>query len=420
VKRSSTVKGRVLADLSRGDARSGNSAVHRDPREAETPAERPTDLNVLAVVDSLAQGGAERSLLDLASEMQKHGIITTLATLRDERVGFSLEGLGIERIRIRGATALGRVTNLRSHIQTGQFDLVHTVLFASDITGRLAAWATGTAVLSSIVNTTYDPDRLLDPHISAWKVDLLRRIDGWTARNLTDRLHAVSLEVRDSTTRALGVPDSRVVVIPRGRDPDQFRPVRREARDAVRLRMGLEPQAPVFLAVGRHEYQKGHATILDAWPTLLDELPDAVLLLAGRPGHESQRLAHMAESLEITESVRFLGFRRDIPDLLAASDLFVFPSHYEGLGGALLEAMASQVPIVVSDLAVTREVLGEDAWFFPAGVAPALAVAIVAAYHRSDDAIPSAARARFMERYTLEAIAARMAALYREIVDTAS
>jgi glycosyltransferase involved in cell wall biosynthesis len=128
----------------------------------------------------------------------------------------------------------------------------------------------------------------------------------------------------------------------------------------------------------------------------------------------------MAESLEITESLRFLGFRRDIPDLLAATDIFVFPSRYEGLGGALLEAMASQVPIVVSDLAVTREVLGSDAWFFPAGVASALAAALVAAYNRSDNAIPIAARAHFMERYTLEAVAAQMAALYRDIVDPGS
>ena len=359
-------------------------------------------------------------MLDLAHEMRNQGIVTTLATLRDELVGFSADDFGVARIRIQGSTALGRITSLRSHLQIGRFDLVHTTLLASDITGRLAAWGTGIPVLSSIVNTTYDPDRLSDPHVSAWKVALIRQVDGWTARNLADRLHAISEEVRDSTTRALGVSDSRVVVIPRGRDPDQFKPMSRIARDAVRQGLGLELQSPVFLAVGRHEYQKGHATLLDAWPGVRAALPDAVLLLAGRPGHESQRLADVAESLAITESVRFLGFRRDIPDLLAATDVFVFPSRYEGLGGALLEAMAAEVPIVVSDLAVTREVLGSDAWFFPAGVATALAAAIVAAYERNDNAIPIAARARFMERFTLEAIATQMAALYREIVDSAS
>ncbi|MCZ6457005.1 MAG: glycosyltransferase [Actinobacteria bacterium] len=139
----STITGRVLTAISHSDAGAGNSATHRDPRGGATPVKRHSDLHVLAVIDSLGQGGAERSLLDLASEMQKHGIITTLATLRDEQVGFSVERPGIGRIRIRSASALGRVTNLRSHIRTGRFDLVHTTLFASDLTGRLAAWRTG-------------------------------------------------------------------------------------------------------------------------------------------------------------------------------------------------------------------------------------------------------------------------------------
>jgi glycosyltransferase involved in cell wall biosynthesis len=184
--------------------------------------------------------------------------------------------------------------------------------------------------------------------------------------------------------------------------------------------MGLDPQAPVFLAVGRHEYQKGHATLLEAWPAVLSATPDAVLLLAGRPGHESSRLSDTADRLAITESVRFLGFRRDVADLLSAADVFVFPSHYEGLGGALLEAMAAHVPIVVSDLAVTREVLGNNAWFFPAGDAAALAQAMIEANERADDAVPTAARDRFMERFTLEAVGSQMAELYRETVVTAS
>jgi len=347
--------------------------------------------------------------------MQKHGIVTTLATLRDEQAGFSLEGLGIERIRIPGATALGRATKLRSRIRTGRFDLVHTTLFASDLTGRLAAWGTGTPVLSSIVNTTYDPSRLSDPNVSAWKVGLIRRVDGWTARNLARRLHAVSEEVRASATRALGVSDSCIVVIPRGRDPEEFSRSP-ETRDVMRRGMGLDPQTPVFLTVGRHEYQKGHATLLEAWPAVLAAIPDSVLLLAGRSGHESARLASMASRLALTESVRFLGFRRDVADLLGAADVFVFPSRYEGLGGALLEAMASHVPIVVSDLAVTREVLGNNAWFFPVGDAEALAEAMIGANERADDSVPTAARDRFMERFTLEAVGSQMAELYREIV----
>ena len=419
MKASSPVTGwRVTATASRGSSIS-DFATPRDAGEDATPAERQTDLYVLTLVDSLLQGGAERSLLDLAREMRNRGIVTTLATLRDELAGFSADDFGVERIRIQGSTALRQMTNLRSHLQTGRFDLVHTTLLTSDITGRLAAWGTGIPVLSSIVNTTYDPERLLDPHVSAWKVGLIRQVDGWTARHLTRRLHAISEEVRDSTKRALGVPNSHIVVIPRGRDPDEFTPPSLDARDAIRQEMGLAAQAPVFLVVGRQEYQKGHATLLEAWPTVLAALPDSVLLLAGRQGNESKRLLAITNRLKITDSVRFLGFRQDVANLLAIADVFVFPSRYEGLGGALLEAMAAQVPVVVTDLAVTREVLGNAAWFFPAGDVAALATELIAASESSDDAIPAAALSRFMERFTLEAVGSQMASLYREIVDTA-
>lgn len=376
--------------------------------------------SVLAVIDSLGQGGAERSLLDLACETQKHGITTTVATLGGESMGFSAEDLGIERIRLGGSTPLGRLMSLRSLIETRRFDLVHTTLIASDITGRLAAWGTGVPVLSSIVNTTYDRDRLADPNVTAWKVGLIRAVDGWTARHLTQRLHAISDEVGESARRALGFPDSRIVVIPRGRDPEEFAPPSLEARDAMRRDMGLAAHASVFLAVGRQEHQKGHATLLEAWPAVSEALPEAVLLLAGRSGNESKRLAAMTDRLQIEDNVRFLGFRRDVARLLAVADVFVFPSRYEGLGGALLEAMAAQVPVVVTDLAVTREVLGDAGWFFPAGDVAALATALIAADESSDETIPAAALARFMERFTLEAVGSRMASLYEEIVDSSA
>ena len=78
------------------------------------------------------------------------------------------------------------------------------------------------------------------------------------------------------------------------------------------------------------------------------------------------------------------------------------------------------VPIVVSDLAVTPDALGNDAWFFPAGDRSALAEAMIGANERADDALPIASRDRFMRRFTLEAVVSQMAELYREIVATAS
>ena len=370
------------------------------------------DLHVLAVIDSLAQGGAERSLLDTATRVHDDGITVTIATLHDESEGFPPGD--VERLRIGARTPIERIRRLRALIRSGRFDLVHTTLIVSGITGRLAAWGTGVPVLSSIVNTTYDPARLADPNLTGWKVEWIRRIDGWTARHLTTQLHAITGAVRDSAVRSLGVRPTRIVVIPRGRDPERFAPPTPEVRSAFRRDLSLDPSAPVFLTVGRLEYQKGHATLLEAWPAVRAAIPDAMLLLAGRPGNESEHLATMAEELNIGDSVRFLGFRTDVPDLLGVADVFVFPSRYEGLGGALLEAMAAQVPIVVSDLPVTREVLGSAAWFTEPGDASGLAEAMVSAAEAPNHEREAAAAQRFDERFTLDAVATQMAALYRE------
>ena len=97
--------------------------------------------------------------------------------------------------------------------------------------------------------------------------------------------------------------------------------------------------------------------------------------------------------------------------LLAAGDGFVFPAGYEGLGGALLEAMMVHFPFVVSDLAVTTDALGNDARFFPAGDRSALTEAMIGANERADDALPIASRDRFIGRFTLEAVGSQLAEL---------
>ena len=88
--------------------------------------------------------------------------------------------------------------------------------------------------------------------------------------------------------------------------------------------------------------------------------PDVQLLIVGREGARTAALRRTIADRELEGSVRMLGVRQDVPDLLCASDVFVFPSLYEGLGGAVLEAMALRVPIVATDVPALREVLEGD------------------------------------------------------------
>ena len=115
------------------------------------------------------------------------------------------------------------------------------------------------------------------------------------------------------------------------------------------------------MTLGRQEFQKGQWHLIEAMPEVLSQEPEAVLLLAGREGNSSERLRRAVASADVGSAVRFLGHRNDAPEILAAADVFVFPSLYEGLGGVLIQAMALGLPIVASDLPAIREVVEADA-----------------------------------------------------------
>lgn len=118
-------------------------------------------------------------------------------------------------------------------------------------------------------------------------------------------------------------------------------------REKMRQQLGLTDEL-VIGHVGRFNPQKNHPFLLDVFAALLKKEPSAVLLLVGG-GADLPRIQAKAQELGITERVRFLGVRSDVADLMQAMDVFVFPSLYEGLGIALVEAQAAGLPCVVSD-----------------------------------------------------------------------
>ena len=118
-------------------------------------------------------------------------------------------------------------------------------------------------------------------------------------------------------------------------------------REKMRQQLGLTDEL-VIGHVGRFNPQKNHPFLLDVFAALLKKESDAVLLLVGG-GDDMPEIQAKAEALGITERVRFLGVRSDVADLIQAMDVFVFPSLYEGLGIAVVEAQAAGLPCVVSD-----------------------------------------------------------------------
>jgi len=314
------------------------------------------------IIDSLGAGGAERSLVELLPHVIELGADPVVVTFRTASVGFESDAkaTGARRITIEARNPLTRLRSLRAVVRREEPDLVHTTLFNSDIAGRVACVRMPAKVSTSLVNTTYDAARYADPSVTGWKLDIGRYIDSWTALHLCDHFHAITEAVKDSSVEALRIDPDKVAVIYRGRDSLRLGEPTVERRHTVRHRLGLDSNQPVLLNVGRHEYQKGQQSLIEAVGLLMRDLPRLVLLIAGREGNTTERLQSAVARHGLTKNVFFLGHREDVGDLLTAADVFTFPSVYEGLGGALLEAMMMKTPIVASDIPTFREVLGTD------------------------------------------------------------
>ena len=223
-------------------------------------------------------------------------------------------------------------------------------------------------------------------------------------------------------SRRLLVPRGKIEVIPRGRDATALGR-RSEARAAAtRRRLGVSADAPLIVAVGRQEPQKGLDVLLEALPVVRARFPDVQVLIAGRAGRSTAALAELTTALGLADTVTFLGMRDDVADLLSAADVFAFPSRWEGAGGTLLEAMALECPIVTSRLPTLLETVDEStAVLVSPGSAEELARGVVDSLVDRGGAAGrvAAARARFEERFTIEVCGRRMAELYTRVADGA-
>jgi glycosyltransferase involved in cell wall biosynthesis len=213
-------------------------------------------------------------------------------------------------------------------------DIVHTHLSHANILGSVAASAVNIPVVATLHNT----------HSSGTgKLDLRSRIERYCLRNLTTRVIAVGEKVAD-VYRPL-IKNDRLDVIPNSVSVGQV--ISLQKRAAIRTEIAGDPTRTIVIAVGRLRLQKGYYDLLTAFAQAHKRCPDAFLVIVG-VGSLLDSLIEHSQSLGISEQVRFLGARDDVPQLLAAVDLFVNSSHFEGLSIAMLEAMAAGLPVLAT------------------------------------------------------------------------
>ena len=382
----------------------------------------PRRIQVLYLIDGLGGAGAERSLVSLARAYSDLGISLDVAHFRDRQaLRPELEARNANVFSLVGPGGLpGRVARARKLIRARRPDLVHTTLVEADIAGRLAA-ATARVpvpVVSSLVSVLYGPEHLGNPSLRPWKIRAVQAMDASTAQ-LAARFHALTEHVADVMANRLLLDRDRIDVVPRGRDEHDMGRRTPLRRSDARRQLQVSDSDTLVLAAARQEWQKGLDVLVEAMPVVLAVLPSARLIVAGREGSETAGLRALVSRHRLEDTVRFIGFRRDVTDLLAAADVFVVPSRWEGLGSVLIEAMAMEAPIVASDLAAIREVLKPDeALFVPPEQPAMLADAIVSAARATRPTSDRVARARahYLERFTTDIVAQEMRAFYERVI----
>ncbi|MBI3469375.1 MAG: glycosyltransferase [Planctomycetes bacterium] len=311
-----------------------------------------TVIRLALCITELQVGGAERRLVELATRIDRRQFEPVVYALgprpqpgRDSLVQ-TLQSAGVE-VHFLGGRSLPHapavVRQMTRLFRAQQPQVVQTFLFHANLIGRIAARRAGVPhVVAGI--------RVAERH-SRWHLAL----DRWTA-GMVDRYVCVSQAVAEFSRTIGRLPPEKLVVIPNG----IFVPEYSQATPLDLAELGVPSRRHAITHVGRLDRQKRVDWLLTAAEQFLPDLPDHDLLLVGR-GPEQRRLEQLATRLSIRDRVHFVGWRDDVPAILKASDLLVLTSGWEGMPNVVLEAMASGLPVVATNVEGIREVLGPTA-----------------------------------------------------------
>lgn len=286
--------------------------------------------------------------------------------------------------------------------------IVHTHTSKAGALGRIAAWL---ARVPAVIHTPHG--HIFYGYYGPVISGLIRLIERLLA-GITDRI--VTLTERGSEEHVrLGIAGAdKFTTIPSGITLSAFRSARTDPA-AKRKELGLPPDGPVVGTVGRLVPIKGHAWLVRAVPQVVAEFPAACFVFVG-DGPLCGELRQLGDALGITPHLMFLGTRQDVPDCLAAFDLFVFPSLNEGMGRALIEAMAAGLPVIATCVGGIPDIVtdGTNGVLVPPRDAKALAAAILKLLRdrRRMAVVGEAAKKRVGERFDAGSMVREIERLY--------
>ena len=312
-------------------------------------------LDIALCITDLRVGGAERCLVQLATGLDRRRfrpVVYCLEARPDAEEASCVPELEAADIEVHCLGArhhwefLRVLRDLRRLMVAQRPHLMQTFLLHANIVGRIAGWQAGVGHVVSGIRVAERRRR--------WRLWVDRATD-----RMVDRHVCVSRSVAQFAENQAGLRAEKLVVIPNGVDLRQYSgelPV----ESTVLQDCGIPLGHRVVTYVGRLDRQKGVVWLLDTASIWLKRLPDCHLLLVGE-GPLRPRLQRICDRHGLADRVHFAGWRADVPEILAASDLLLLPSAWEGMPNVILEAMASRLPVVATDVEGVRELLGREA-----------------------------------------------------------
>jgi glycosyltransferase involved in cell wall biosynthesis len=375
---------------------------------------------ILFVIDTLQTGGAEKSLLEIASRFKRYiPVMVHVYPGEELKKQFIKAGIRVISLNQPGKYNFKKASKkLDGAIREEQPSLIHSSLFRSDMICRGASAAKGIPLVNSLVNDSYSPYRYASLSLAGkLKLFTVQLWDRFSSKEVT---HFVSNSeaVKRSNAKKLNIPLNKITVIYRGRERSIFDKVTTQQIDQLRQELNLG-EKKIILNVGRLLERKGQLDLIRAFGRIQLDFPDTHLLISGA-GSFQTRLQEEIQALHLQYSVSLLGSRSDIPVLLKMADVFAFPSYFEGLPGALIEAMLSETTIVATAIPENLECVNNDsAFLFSPGNIEEIARQLTAALTEKSLGQQKAQRALqdAVQRFDITQIAHEYELLYDRILD---
>jgi glycosyltransferase involved in cell wall biosynthesis len=370
------------------------------------PVPGPRRVRVVQVMATGTNGGAQEHVHNLVMRLDREFYDVSVVSLSPGSAVRKLQRAGIEVTVIDDPDDAIATGALAAHLADIRADVIHNHMYRAEIVGTKAAIALGeaghrrpwvlTTVHSSRIRPTEDQDELrrLTPHMD----------------HVIGVSRAIVAKIADEGR--VGAP---VSLIYNGVDLERYD--HQEPCCTLREEYAMEPDAAIVGVVGRLELEKGHPTLLEAWPMVLDRVPRAYLLIVGE-GSRMDALRQITREQGIERHVIFTGRRDDIPAVTAAFDIAVLPSYREAQGLTILEAMALARPVVASRVGGIPEMIedGRNGLLVPPHDPPELANAIVRLLtnHPLADMIGRAGHDTVHDRFCIQLMVNAVQELYDE------